>query len=151
MASDIAHPELMYQMHFFLVKMQSLFFSWDILLHDVQHGDTKCTDQDEADERDVVRHELRQLRSDASWTSVDETRNVRSMVLVTLQLYKGLETLHHYVKRTSFSSCFFWLCLETLACSRSVDGWAKPSTAPMPTTGKWPLALLTRDRSSRAS
>ena len=63
-------------------------------MHDAQLGDTTCTDQDEAEERDVVHHELCQFRSDASWTSVDETLNVRSVALARLQVYQGLETFH---------------------------------------------------------
>ena len=122
MASDTAHPELMYQMHFFLAKMHSLFFCWDILLHDIQHGDTKCTDQDEADERDVAHHELRQLRSDASWTSVDETLHARSVVLARLQVYQGLETVHFCAKK-SFPFLLPFLPLpRDVSGLRSVDG-----------------------------
>ena len=61
-------------------------------MQDVELGETTCTDQDEAEERDVVHHELRQLQSDASWTSVDETLDVRSVVLARLQVYQGLES-----------------------------------------------------------
>ena len=49
-------PELRCQMH--QVKLKSLFFCWDIVTHDAQLGDAACTDQDEAEERDVVHHEL---------------------------------------------------------------------------------------------
>ena len=56
-------------------------------MHDAQLGDTTYTDQDEAEKRDVVHHELCQFRSDVSGTSVDETLNVRSVVLARVQVY----------------------------------------------------------------
>ena len=56
-----------------------------------QLGDTTCTDQGDVDERDVVHHELCQFRPDVSWTSVDETLNVRSVVLARLQVCQGVE------------------------------------------------------------
>ena len=51
---------------------------------------TTCTDQDEDEERDVVHHELRQLQSDASWTSEDETQNVRAVVFGKIPGVPGL-------------------------------------------------------------
>ena len=72
------NPEHKYQTHVFQVKRQLLSLCWDILKHDVPLVDTTCTDKDEVEERDVIHHELCQLRSDASWTSEDETQNVRS-------------------------------------------------------------------------
>ena len=51
-------------------------------MHDVQVGNTACFHRDEAEERDVVHHELCQFRSNVSWTSVDETLNVRSVFFV---------------------------------------------------------------------
>ena len=72
------NPEHRYQRP---VCQVSFFLSWDIRMHDVQLVDTTCTaDQDEDEERDVVHHELRQPQSDASWSSEDETWNVRSVV-----------------------------------------------------------------------
>ena len=56
-------------------------------MYDAQLGDTTCTHQDEAEERDVVHHELCQFPSDASWTSVDK----RSVVLARHQVYQDLE------------------------------------------------------------
>ena len=71
------------------LTMQSLLLCWDILMHDVQLVDTTGTDQDEDEERDVVRPELLQPQSDACWTPEDETRNVRSVVLARCQVYQG--------------------------------------------------------------
>ena len=82
-------------------------------MHDVQIGDTTCTDQDEVEECDVVHHGMCQLRSAASWTLVDETRTMMSMVLATLQVYQSLETFHLHAKKTSLS-CPSCPCHETL-------------------------------------
>ena len=51
-------PERRCQKHACQVKLKSLFLCWNILLHNVQLSDTTCTDQDGAEERDVVHHEL---------------------------------------------------------------------------------------------
>ena len=114
-----------YQMPVCQLRMQSLFLCWDLLMHDVQLVDTTCTDQDEDEERDVVTHELRQPQSDASWTSEDETRNVRSVVLARCQVYPGVSAFHPSAKRISLSSCPSCLCHETL---QAFDQWmAEPS------------------------
>ena len=83
-------------------------------MHDVQLGDLTCTDQDEVEERDVAHHRLCQLRLDASWTLVDETRTMKSMVLARLQVYQRLETFRLHAKKTYFSFCPSCHCHETL-------------------------------------
>ena len=57
-------------MHVCQVKLKSPLLCWDHMVHDAQLGDTACTEQDEAEERDVVHHELCQFLLDASWVDV---------------------------------------------------------------------------------
>ena len=112
-------------MHVSQVTMTSLFVCWDILMHDAQHGDIACTDQSEAEGRDVVHHEWCQFLSDTSWTSVDEVLSVRSAFSARLQVYQGLETFHCSTKKSFLSSCPSCPCLETL---QDCDQWmAEPS------------------------
>ena len=86
---------------------------WEILMHDVQLGDTTCTDQDEVEERDVVHQELCPFRSNVSWTSVDETLNVGPVVLARLQVYQGMETFLLWEKKSFPFSCPSCPCHET--------------------------------------
>ena len=70
------------------MKMKSPYSRWRNLMHDAQLGDTACNDQDEAEERDVIHHELCQFLSDASWTLVDKLPSARSVFLARLQCTK---------------------------------------------------------------
>ena len=101
-------------MHVFQVRKQSVSLCWDIRRHDVPLVDTTCTDQDGDEERDVVHHELHQPQSDASWTSEDETQNVRSVVLAKCQVYPSLSVFHLSEKRICLNSHPSCLCHETL-------------------------------------
>ena len=120
-------------------------------MHDAQLAETTCTDQDEGEERVVVHHELRQFRSDASWTPADETLNVSrwfgqdswcakvwklsTSVLRSISIPLALLALATRLYRFALSG---WLC-QAVKNTNANDRKKKP------------LALLTRDRSSRAS
>ena len=108
------NPEHRYQMQFFQVRKQSASLCWGILKHDVPLVDTTCTDQDGDEERDVVHHELHQPQSDASCTSEDAARHVRSVIVARCQVYPGLSVFHSCWKKISLSSCSSCLCHETL-------------------------------------
>ena len=88
-------------------------------MHDVPLVDTTCIDQDEDEERDV--NEWRQLQSDASWTSEDETQNVTSLVLAKCLVNPGLPVFHLSEERISFPLTFLPLPRD-FAGFRSVDG-----------------------------
>ena len=70
------------------MKMKSPYSRWRILMHDAQLGDTACNEQDEAEELDVIHHELCQFLSHASWTLVDKLPSTRSVFLARLQCTK---------------------------------------------------------------
>ena len=119
------NPEHKYQMNVFQLRKQSVPLCWDILKHDVPLVDTTCTDHDEDEERNVVHRELYQPESDASWTSVDDTRHVSSAFLTECQVYPNLSVFHLSENRIFLSSNPSCLCHETLQCFRQ---WmAEPS------------------------
>ena len=70
----------------------------------------------------MVHHERCQLRSDVSWTSVDETRNVRSMDLARLQVLAEVWKLTTFVRRgLPFPLAF--AALATRHSKFSITGW----------------------------
>ena len=96
MASNTAQPQAQVPNERLVGKIKLIFFCWDSLMRDAQLGERACTDHDEADERDLVDHELCQFLSDAFRTPVDEVLSVRSVYLARLQVRQGLETFHLY-------------------------------------------------------